>query len=136
MSGRKHKPRKTRQQAQKENIITTVLKSICWLCAFCMIVSLIKIATVFAIKGEDVSYVSDMSLTYVRIGIVIHAILSLLAILSRNHLVMIATIILTIALFVATCTLPIYAEATECVSTPDRPCQYALVYHETNIYDF
>lgn len=136
MSGQKRKARKTRKQLEKERLVTKILKAFCWLAAFCLIVSLIKIATVFAIKGNDVSYVSDLSLTYVRVGIAIHAILALLAILSRNHFVMIATIILTIVFFVAVFRTPIYAEATECVSSPDKPCQYSLVYHEYNIYDY
>ena len=136
MSGVRCKPRKTRKQLEKERLITKVLKAICWFAAFCLIVSLIKIATVFAIKGDDVTYVSDMSLNYVRIGIAVHAILALLAILSRNHFVMIATIILTIAFFVTIFRTPIYAEATECVSTPEKPCHYSLIYHEYNIYDF
>lgn len=136
MSGQKHKPRKTRKQLEKERLVTKILKAFCWLAAFCLIVSLIKITTILAIKGNDTTYVSDMSLTHIRICIAVHAILALLAILSRNHFIMIATIILTIAFFITIFRTPIYAEATECVSTPEKPCQYSLVYHERNIYDF
>ena len=136
MSGQKHKARKTRKQLEKERLITKILKGFCWLVVFCLIVSLIKIATVLAIKGNDPTYASDMSLTYIRIIIAVHAIMALLAILSRNHFIMIATIILSVAFFIYVFRTPIYAETAECVSVPEKTCQYSLIYIERNIYNY
>lgn len=130
------KTRKTRKQLEKERLVLAILKTACGLAAFCLIISLIKIAAVMAYKGDDVNYVSDLSLVYIRVGIAIHAFLALSAILSRHYLLMISTLVLTVALFVAAFTTAIYADAHECVSEPQKPCQYALVYTETNIYDF
>lgn len=136
MSAQKRKMRKTRQQLEKGRRITAAFKGLCWFAAFCLIVSLIKIAAVFAVKGNDVTYVSAYALPYVRIIIAVHAALALVAILCRRKITMIISVLLTIAFFVIVAKTPIYAETTECVALPDFPCQYSLVYHEHNIYDF
>ena len=135
-STNKVKLRKTRERLEKERRITYVMKALCWLAAFCVVVSLIKIASVLAAKGNDTNYASDLSHDYIRGAIVVHALLALIAILARRWFTMIAAIILTSVMFVATFTLPVYADFSECLTSEVEQCQHALIYHEKNIYDF
>ena len=128
--------RKTRQELEKHRKIGRLLKAVAWLAAFCIVVSLIKIASVFALKGEDVEYASQYSLPIVRGLICAHAAIALVAILARHRITLAITLLLTIALFVANLSLPIYAYTSECVASAEQHCQYTLDYHENNIYDF